>query len=142
MMDLLYQPNVTGGQAKMDKNQLMRIGEFAKAAKVTIRTVRYYLECGLLPPEKRNENNQRIFNDEDLHWITNLHYLREAGMSIVELQHYTTLVRKGDSSLPQRIELMREQRKQVIASIADKQEQLKVIDHKLERYLAGDSTVM
>jgi DNA-binding transcriptional MerR regulator len=71
-----------------------------------------------------------------------LHYLREAGMSITELQHYTALVREGDSSLPQRIELMREQRKQVIAAIADKQEQLKVIDHKLERYLAGDSAVM
>ena len=142
MMDLLYQPNVTGGQVEMANNKLMRIGEFAKAANVTIRTVRYYLECGLLPPEKRNKNNQRVFNDEDLHWITNLHYLREAGMSIVELQHYTTLVREGDSSLPQRIELMREQRKQVLAAIADKQEQLKVIDHKLERYLAGDSAVM
>jgi len=141
-MDLLYQPNVTGGQAKMDNNQLMRIGAFAKAANVTIRTVRYYLECDLLPPEKRNKNNQRIFNDEDLHWIINLHYLREAGMSIVELQHYTALVREGASSLPQRIELMREQRKRVIASIADKQEQLKVIDHKLERYLAGDGAVM
>ncbi|KRO04141.1 hypothetical protein IV54_GL001661 [Levilactobacillus paucivorans] len=126
----------------MENNQVMRIGEFAKAANVTIRTVRYYLECGLLPPEKRNKNNQRIFNDEDLHWMTNLHYLREAGMSIVELQHYTTLVREGDSSLPQRIELMRKQRQQVIASIADKQEQLKVIDHKLERYFAGDSAVM
>lgn len=126
----------------MKNNQVMRIGEFAKAANVTIRTVRYYLECALLPPEKRNKNNQRIFNDEDLRWITNLNYLREAGMSIVELQHYTTLVREGDSSLPQRIELMRKQRKQVIASIADKQEQLKVIDHKLERYLAGDGAVM
>jgi len=63
-------------------------------------------------------------------------------MSIVELQHYTALVREGDSSLPQRIELMREQRKRVIASIANKQEQLKVIDHKLERYLAGDGAVM
>ncbi|WP_367295781.1 MerR family transcriptional regulator [Levilactobacillus yonginensis] len=126
----------------MENNKLMRIGEFAKAANVTIRTVRYYLECGLLPPEKRNKNNQRVFNDEDLHWITNLHYLREAGMSIVELQYYTTLVREGDSSLPQRIELMRKQRKHVITAIAAKQEQLKVIDHKLERYLAGDSAVM
>ncbi|WP_164504743.1 MerR family transcriptional regulator [Levilactobacillus huananensis] len=126
----------------MNKNKLMRIGAFAKAANVTIRTVRYYLECGLLPPEKRNKNNQRVFDDEDLHWITNLHYLRAAGMSIIELQHYTTLVREGASSLPQRIELMREQRKHVIASIADKQAQLKVIDHKLERYLAGDSAVM
>lgn len=142
MMDPVYQPNVTGGQAKMEKNQFMRIGEFAEAASITIQTVRYYLECGLLPPEKRNKNNQRFFDDEDLHWITNLHYLREAGMSIAELQHYTTLVREGASSLPQRIELMREQRKRVVAAIADKQEQLKVIDHKLERYLAGDSAVM
>lgn len=126
----------------MEKNQFMRIGEFAEAASITIQTVRYYLECGLLPPEKRNKNNQRFFDDEDLHWITNLHYLREAGMSIAELQHYTTLVREGASSLPQRIELMREQRKRVVAAIADKQEQLKVIDHKLERYLAGDSAVM
>lgn len=126
----------------MNNNQLMRIGEFAKTANVTIRTVRYYLECGLLPPEKRNKNQQRLFDEEDLHWITNLHYLREAGMSIAELQHYTALVREGDSSLPQRIALMREQRQRVITAIADKQEQLKVIDHKLERYLAGDSAVM
>lgn len=126
----------------MTTNHLMRIGEFAKAANVTIRTVRYYLECGLLPPEKRNATHQRLFDDEDLHWMVNLHYLRAAGMSIVELQHYTALVREGDSSLPERIELMRQQRDRVVAAIADKQEQLKVIDHKLERYLAGDRAVM
>lgn len=126
----------------MENNQLMRIGEFAKAANVTIRTVRYYLECGLLPPEKRNENHQRLFDDEDLHWMTNIHYLRAAGMSITELQHYTDLVRQGSSSLPERIELMRRQRERVVAAIADKQEQLQVIDHKLERYLAGDKAVM
>ncbi|MCH5465749.1 helix-turn-helix domain-containing protein [Levilactobacillus tujiorum] len=44
----------------MEKNQFMRIGEFAEAASITIQTVRYYLECGLLPPEKRNKNNQRF----------------------------------------------------------------------------------
>lgn len=126
----------------MKNNQFMRIGEFAKAANVTIRTVRYYLECGLLPPEKRNENQQRLFDDEDLHWMVNLHYLRAAGMSIAELQHYTSLVREGPSSLPERIELMKKQRARIVASIADKQEQLKVIDHKLARYLAGDSIVM
>lgn len=126
----------------MANKQLMRIGEFAEAANVTIRTVRYYLECGLLPPEKRNATHQRVFDDEDLRWMINLHYLRAAGMSIVELQHYTALVREGNSSLPKRIELMRQQRERVVAAIADKQEQLKVIDHKLARYLAGDSAVM
>lgn len=126
----------------MANNQLMRIGEFAEAANVTIRTVRYYLECGLLPPEKRNATHQRVFDDEDLRWMINLHYLRAAGMSIVELQHYTALVREGNSSLPKRIELMRQQRERVVAAIADKQEQLKVIDHKLARYLADDSAVM
>lgn len=123
----------------MANKQLMRIGEFAEAANVTIRTVRYYLECGLLPPEKRNATHQRVFDDEDLRWMINLHYLRAAGMSIVELQHYTALVREGNSSLPKRIELMRQQRERVVAAIADKQEQLKVIDHKLARYLAENS---
>ncbi|KRK97647.1 hypothetical protein FD04_GL001683 [Secundilactobacillus odoratitofui DSM 19909 = JCM 15043] len=52
--------------------------------------------------------------------MINLHYLRAAGMSIVELQYYTALVREGNSSLPKRIELMRQQRERVVAAIADK----------------------
>ena len=122
----------------MIENNFMLIGAFAKKAGVSIRTVRYYQEKHLLPPDKRNDTHQRVFDDEDLHWMINLHYLREAGMSIVDLQHYTDLVRQGESSLPERVQILRQQRQTVEQAIRDKQQQLKVIDHKLSQYESGE----
>jgi DNA-binding transcriptional MerR regulator len=66
----------------------MRIGEFARAAGVTPRTVRYYEEIGLLPESgERSAGAHREYGDEDLARLRELVRLKHMlGLSLDELR--------------------------------------------------------
>lgn len=58
------------------------IGKLAKMSHVSIRTLRYYDEIGLLLPKHRNDAGHRFYSDED---ISKLHYilmLKDLGFSL------------------------------------------------------------
>ncbi|WP_300937499.1 MerR family DNA-binding transcriptional regulator, partial [Faecalibaculum rodentium] len=44
----------------------MRTGEFAKAAGVSEKTVRYYDKIGLLKPTRTGKNGYRAYSEDDL----------------------------------------------------------------------------
>jgi hypothetical protein len=50
------------------------------------------------------------------------------------MQHYTTLQRQGDVTLPQRVEMLRMLQAEAEAHIAEVQEHLKLIRYKIEFY--------
>jgi MerR family transcriptional regulator, repressor of the yfmOP operon len=66
----------------------MRIGELAKAAGVTPRTVRYYEEIGLLPAAgERSAGEHREYTDEDVERLRELLRLKRLlGLSLEELK--------------------------------------------------------
>ena len=45
------------------------IGEFSKMIGLPVSTLRYYENEGLLKPD-RDENNLRVYTDQDLKWVT------------------------------------------------------------------------
>jgi DNA-binding transcriptional MerR regulator len=65
-----------------------RIGDLAKLTGTTPRTIRYYEEIGLLPPEEEREPGaHRTFGDQDLEQLRELLRLRELlGVSLEELR--------------------------------------------------------
>ncbi len=48
--------------------KLFRIGEIASLSGLTPRTIRYYMELGLLP-EERSKGGQRSFSSSDLVYL-------------------------------------------------------------------------
>jgi MerR family transcriptional regulator, repressor of the yfmOP operon len=66
----------------------MRIGELAKTAGVTPRTVRYYEEIGLLAaPGERSAGEHREYTDEDVERLRELLRLKRLlGLSLDELR--------------------------------------------------------
>lgn len=71
---------------KGDNMEMYKTGQFAKLAKVSERTVRYYDEQGLCKPSLIMENGYRYYRKEDvalLHKITTLKYL---GFSLAEIK--------------------------------------------------------
>lgn len=42
-----------------------RTGEFAKMANLSIRTIRYYDQIGLLKPSQIADNGYRLYTDKD-----------------------------------------------------------------------------
>jgi len=63
----------------------MRIGEFAKQAGVTPRTVRYYESLGLLSPNEREGAGFRYYTDVELAKLQKINALKELGLSLEEI---------------------------------------------------------
>lgn len=110
------------------------IGETAKVTGLSIRTIRYYEDVGILSDIIRNQSGQRIFTDFDIHWLIFTKYLRETGMSIKEIVKYKVLVDLGDETINERIQILERQKQKAIQAILEKQEQIKQIDHKIANY--------
>ena len=71
---------------------MYQIGEFSKMTKLTVKTLRYYDEAGLLTPSCREENGYRLYSDSDYSKAKLITMLRGFGFSIGELrdvlEHY------------------------------------------------------
>ncbi|MEW6275318.1 MAG: MerR family transcriptional regulator [Bacillota bacterium] len=63
----------------------MRIGELARQSGLTIRTVRYYEERGLLHPVGRTQGNYRLYNRESLKLLQTIRRCKKLGMSLDDI---------------------------------------------------------
>ncbi|WP_034341654.1 MerR family transcriptional regulator [Deinococcus misasensis] len=64
-----------------------RIGELARLGGVSIKTVRYYSDLGLLPPAEITETGHRLYTDQDRLRLDVIRCLREVGVGLEAIQH-------------------------------------------------------
>ena len=57
-------------------------GELAKACGVTVRTVQFYDQKGILVPSSLTEGGRRLYSDEDLKKMKIICFLRDMGLSL------------------------------------------------------------
>lgn len=62
------------------------IGEAARLSGVSVRTLRYYSDEGLLPPAARTEGGYRVYTDADLVRLDLIRTLRRAGCGLDEIR--------------------------------------------------------
>ena len=62
--------------------------EACSKVKMSYQTLKYYCNQGLIPNVKRDKNNYRIFDDNDIEWIKSLLCLKKCGMTIQEIKEY------------------------------------------------------
>lgn len=122
----------------------MTIAEAARRTGVSAHTLRYYERAGLmLTPVDRTSTGRRRYHEVDLEWITVCTRLRATGMPIRAIRRYAQLVSAGRGNEQERQALLEEHRAQVVAKIAELQENLELIDRKLaiyaERIARGDA---
>lgn len=110
------------------------IGEVAQVSGLTRDTLRWYERIGLMDYIGRDSSGKRRFSDQDLRWLHLIGCLRATGMSVADMVHYAQLVRAGDATTPQRLEMFRNTREGVLARIEDLHATLAVLDHKIELY--------
>jgi len=112
----------------------LTIQEVAKATGLTAHTLRYYERIGLIHPINREENTRRCYTADDVGWIDFLLKLRATGMSIRDMQRYAELQRRGDETLPERVEMLKSLRDKVEAHMEEMNEHLKLIYYKIDYY--------
>ncbi|NEU25175.1 MerR family transcriptional regulator [Paenibacillus ottowii] len=66
--------------------KLYRIGELAKAAGVSERTIDYYTKLGLIKPEERSLKNYRLYNDETLNRLERINQMKQEKYSLEEIR--------------------------------------------------------
>lgn len=112
----------------------LTIQEVAQATGLSAHTLRYYERVGLIHPIGREENTHRRYTPDDVGWIDFLTKLRATGMSIKDMQKYAELQRRGDETLPERVEMLKSLRDKVEAHMDELNEHLKLIYYKIELY--------
>ena len=113
---------------------LYSIKEAASKTGLSEHTLRYYDKEQMLPYLERTPSGIRRFSDRDIEWISFLNCLKNTGMSIQQIKHYTELCKKGDETLRQRLAIFIEQRETVLAQLCELEHNLEVVDYKIQFY--------
>jgi DNA-binding transcriptional MerR regulator len=122
----------------------LSIAEAARRTGVSVHTLRYYERAGLVVTRvDRTAGGRRRYHKLDLDWIVVCTRLRATGMPIRTIRRYAQLVAAGPGNEKDRLALLEEHRAEVLAKLAEVQESLGLIDHKIDVYrgrlAAGDA---
>jgi DNA-binding transcriptional MerR regulator len=125
----------------------LSIAEAAQRTGVSVHTLRYYERAGLVvTPPGRTAGGRRRYRRLDLQWIRVCTRLRATGMPIKGIRRYAELVSAGPGNEKERLALMEAHRADVLAKLAELQENLELIDHKIDVYrgavAAGDADAL
>lgn len=66
--------------------QLHQIGEVADRLGLSLRTVRYYEEAGLVSPSQRTEGGFRLYSEDDIARLDLIKQMKPLGFSIQEMR--------------------------------------------------------
>ncbi len=111
------------------------IAEAARRTGVSVHTLRYYERAGLVVTTvDRNAAGRRRYRQLDLDWIKVCTRLRATGMPIRAIRRYAELVSAGRGNEHERLALLEAHRADVVAKIAELNENLRLIDHKVDVY--------
>ncbi|SEN70976.1 MerR family transcriptional regulator [Lihuaxuella thermophila] len=108
--------------------QVWKVGEIAKQTGITVRTLRYYDQLGLLKPTEHTETGHRLYTYQDLLRLQQILSLRQLGFPLEEIKQ----ILESGQLIP--LKLVRMHRERVEAQI---QEQ-----HELYRQLANLERVL
>lgn len=111
----------------------MKIGQFAKKHGLAVSAVRFYIELGLLMPEKKG--TQYVFTPADDGELSLIKELKEMGYALKEMQKYISTVRlyqARDAALNQSLAtLLREKEQDLLQQRAEIDRSLEKISEKI-----------
>jgi DNA-binding transcriptional MerR regulator len=112
----------------------MRIGELARRAGVSTRTLRYYESRGLLPT-RRGVNGYRVYDDGDLRLVEQIRTLQDVGFGLEETRPFVECLRAGHptgDSCPASLEVYRGK----LAELDTLIDELRAVRHQVGAQLA------
>ena len=112
----------------------MTIKEVAEKYGISGDTLRYYERVGMIPPVSRTPSGIRDYGEQDLGWVELVLCMRGAGLPIEAIIEYVKLFRMGDSTFGARLELLREQRDELLEKKATIEATIDRLNYKIERY--------
>ena len=107
----------------MDKHKVMTVGELAKQAKVSIRTLQYYDKIDLLKPTGFSEGGRRIYSSKDVAVLHQIITLKSLGFSLNDIKERIIPVNSPEDA----VKILNQQEKIISEKIARLQKLLESI---------------
>ncbi len=117
-----------------DQTPRYTVKQVADMTELTTYTVRYYENAGLIPGVDRSGGNARLFSEYNLSWLRLVHCLRMTGLPIDGVKRYIDLCLEGDSTIPERAEIIFRQEKDLRNQIRLLNKQMEVLKYKKNYY--------
>lgn len=118
----------------LDKTPKYTVKDVAQKMKISVHTVRYYDNEGLMPFVSRTQSNIRKFSDYDLSWLKTVHCLRATNLSINDIKKYIDLCLKGNKTIKQRAEIIFSQEAKLKEQLKELQGQMEILQRKKRYY--------
>lgn len=106
------------------------IKEVAEKMNVSEHTIRFWAKSGFFPFIKRSETNIRLFDDYDLEWVKIVKCLRVAGVESKEIKKYIDLCLEGDSTVPERYDIIMRTKEKTREQIKELMDQMVLLEYK------------
>lgn len=111
-----------------------RMKEVVERTGISSYTIRYYEKEGIIPPIQRDNSGIRLFTGENLFWIDMVCCLKKTKMSVNDIKRIVQLSQEGDSTIPERKEILIKHRTEIDRQIDEMRESKKKIDVKIAYY--------
>ncbi|MFE8699688.1 MerR family transcriptional regulator [Cytobacillus sp. FJAT-54145] len=104
-----------------NKEHVFTIGEFGKRARITVRTLRFYEQLGLLTPTEQNSSGHKLYGLKELAKLQQIQSLKFIGYSLQEIKEIlkddTEAIFELERSLPLQHKLLIEKRDELNRAI-------------------------
>lgn len=110
------------------------IGQVATRFNLSVPTLRYYDQEGLIPNLTKDQAGIRRFNNENLEALQVVECLKTSGMSIKDIKQFMQWSSKGDETLAQRLTLFQKLREHLESQLDLLERNLRVVDYKCAYY--------
>jgi DNA-binding transcriptional MerR regulator len=107
------------------------IQEVCEKTGLSAHTLRYYEKEGLLTDIQRSQGGFRQYSDENLERLGLICCLKNTGMPLHEIARFLQLSRQGDSTLEERVQLLKSHRAKIIERMDEMQQYLNKITWKV-----------
>ena len=110
------------------------IGEVAKKTGLSVPTLRYYDEIGLLQHLGRNSSGHREFSDLDLSMVETILHLKKSGLELEEIKLFFEYFEEGEDTLEQRRDMFLGMRERMLTRLREVQETIEMLNYKCWYY--------
>ncbi len=107
------------------------ITDVSKIMGLAPSAIRFYEQKGLLPYLQRKASGTRFFTEDDVERISFIIGLKEAGLSIKEIQECFMFCDRGDETIDIRIQLFQKHKQRMLHKIQELETCVHRIDEKV-----------
>ena len=111
------------------------VSEVSAQTGLSAHTLRWYEQVGLLDPVHRDAAGRRRYSEDDLGRLGFLLKLRSTGMPVRDMIRFVELSRlENDAGVAEKLQILVDHRERVLTQINALQEDLKIIEFKIDIY--------